>query len=90
MDSIFTTCEHCAERFEAPTRSAGGLTNCPRCGQATEVSGGSDPLWTALVGLALAVTVVAVTIAYQAGGGPAAAMTFGVCALIATIQRLAA
>lgn len=90
MDSIFTTCEHCAERFEAPARSAGGITNCPRCGQATAVSGGSDPLWTALVGLALVVTVVAVTIAYQAGGVPAAALTFGVCAMAATFYRLAA
>lgn len=90
MDTIFTTCEHCAERFEAPARSAGGITNCPRCGQATEVAGGSDPLWNAIVGLAVVVTVVAVTVAYQTSGLGAAAVTFLICGIIGTLQRLSA
>ncbi|MFT5731436.1 MAG: hypothetical protein ACJA2W_000519 [Planctomycetota bacterium] len=90
METVFTSCEHCAERFEAPARSAGGITNCPSCGLATAVPGGSDVLWNATVGLAILGTVVFVALAFLSGGFPMAVLTFSGCAIAAFLFRLSA
>ena len=34
--------------FDADAQLAGGITNCPRCGQATSVPGLKDPFWRVL------------------------------------------
>ena len=88
MDHIFTSCEHCAERFEAPGRSAGGLTNCPSCGKATTVPGGRDDLWTLIVAGGVLATVVLVVCAYLSGGLIVGGLTLSGCAIAAVVFRL--
>ena len=56
---------------------AGGLTNCPRCGKATQVDGLKDPLWRVLQGAAVVGWVVVVTLLY-AQTGPLGAVLGGV------------
>ena len=90
METVFTSCEHCAERFEAPARSAGGVTNCPSCGKATQVPGGTDVLWNATVGLAILGTVVFVALAFLSSGLPMALLTLSGCAIAALVVRLSA
>lgn len=90
MDTVFTSCEHCAERFEAPTRSAGGVTNCTICGLATAVPGGTDVLWNATIAFAVLGTVVLVAFACLAGGPPMGALTFIGCCAAAFVVRISA
>ncbi|MFT7487011.1 MAG: hypothetical protein ACI9F9_002869 [Candidatus Paceibacteria bacterium] len=90
MEAVVTSCAHCAKRFEAPARSAGAITNCPNCGLATAVPGGSDVYWNAIVGLAIFGTIICVAIAYFAGGFALAALIFSACALVALVVRLSA
>ncbi|MFT4648768.1 MAG: hypothetical protein ACI9X4_002000 [Glaciecola sp.] len=90
MKAVITSCAHCAKRFDAPARSAGGITNCPNCGLATVVPGGSDVLWNVTVGLATFGTIICVATAYFAGGIAMAALAFSACALAALVVRLSA
>ncbi len=55
---------------------AGGLTNCPRCGKATQVDGLRDPLWRVLQGAAALGWVVVVVLLY-ANTGPLGALLGG-------------
>lgn len=51
----------CGKMFEATREQAGGVVNCPGCGQAVDVPGLNDPVWRAMQGGAL-VAVFAVTL----------------------------
>ncbi len=53
----------CGHRWQAADDLAGGLTNCPRCGTATQIEGLRDPFWrviqvAAIVGWVLAVAAI--------------------------------
>lgn len=45
---LLVDCEHCRSSFEVDPKLAGGMTNCERCGKATQVAGLRDPLWRLL------------------------------------------
>ena len=69
---VEVTCRHCLLRFKAARSLKGGLTNCPQCGKATEVPGGPEPLfWALLGGGGLVVLAVAYLVAqlYGAAAG---------------------
>ena len=52
---IEVECERCGQFFEAADSLAGGLTNCPACGKATEVPGLRDKFFRVIqVGMAVA------------------------------------
>lgn len=56
----------------------GGRTNCPRCGQATEVPGLHDPFWRAIQVSAVVLWAVAVYLSTSVFGlGLAGAVTVG-------------
>jgi hypothetical protein len=59
----------CGHLFLADAGLSGGITNCPRCGEATEVPGLRDPIWRILV-LAGVVAAGAVAWAVGAAAGP--------------------
>ncbi len=50
----------CGKMFETTRGQAGGVVNCPGCGQAVDVPGLNDPAWRAMQAGAL-VAVFAVT-----------------------------
>ena len=51
----------CGKMFEATRAQAGGIVNCPGCGQAVDVPGINDPVWRAIQCAAL-VAILAVTL----------------------------
>ena len=75
--------------FVAP-ELAGGLTNCPRCGKATQVKGLRDPFWRVLQVVALVVWVLVVALLHTnaglvwalVGGVGLAALYALICALM--------
>ena len=82
MDTV-ADCKHCGNTFEIDGDLAGGITNCPSCGKATEVQGLRDPIWRLAQagGLAVAI-VVGVAVGYAANsydgtGGWAEGITAG-------------
>jgi hypothetical protein len=74
--------------FEADERLAGGITNCPRCGQATSVPGLRDPFWRILQVVA-AFGWVCATLAAFLYFGPlqGVAAGIGLAALIWVVSR---
>ncbi len=72
--SIRVSCK-CGNRFDVADSLAGGITNCPKCEQATQVEGLVDPMWTFLRVLALVLWALATAVAYQLWGFPGAAIT---------------
>ena len=65
---IEVECERCGKFFEAADSLAGGLTNCPACGRATEVPGLRDNFFRAIqVGMAVAWAILT-AIGWTAGG----------------------
>ncbi|MEE2713778.1 MAG: hypothetical protein VX913_13490 [Planctomycetota bacterium] len=50
----------CGKMFETTRAQAGGIVNCPGCGQAVDIPGLTDPAWRAMQFGAL-VAVFAVT-----------------------------
>lgn len=66
-------CDHCGHRFEVADDLAGGITNCPDCGKATEVQGSHDPLWRmAKIGGVLLIGAVAYGVYRHSGAVDAA------------------
>ena len=43
--NIDVRCTSCSNLFVVGSELGGALTNCPKCGRATEVPGLRDPLW---------------------------------------------
>jgi hypothetical protein len=43
--NIDVRCSSCSNFFVVGSGLGGALTNCPKCGRATEVPGLRDPLW---------------------------------------------
>ncbi len=78
----------CGHQFEAASGLAGGLTNCPRCGRATEVPGLRDPLWRLWQALGVVAVVGAAALGLRFFG-PAAAIGCGLAgvALLWLISR---
>ena len=73
---IDVDCAHCGRFFEAADSMAGGLTNCPACGKATEVPGLRDQYFRAMqVGTAV-VWALVTAIAWFAGGWVGALAVF--------------
>lgn len=70
----------CGHLFLADARLAGGITNCPRCGEAAEVPGLRDPIYRVLVLLGVAGSG-AVAWAAGAAAGPAIGLLCGAGAL---------
>jgi hypothetical protein len=61
-------CVHCGSFFEAADSLAGGLTNCPACGRATDVPGLRDRFFRAIqIGMAAAWALLT-AIGWSAGG----------------------
>lgn len=72
----------CGRQFEADRKLAGGFTNCPGCGRATEVPGLRDPLWRlAQVGAVVVITGAGAG-AFAAGGIVPAAVAVAVGAAL--------
>jgi len=83
---IEVECERCGGFFEAADSLAGGLTNCPACGKATEVPGLRDKFFRVIqVGMAV-VWALLTAIGWSAGGWAGAlGVGFGVALLIGLI-----
>ena len=65
---IEVECERCGKFFEAADSLAGGLTNCPACGKATEVPGLRDKFFRVIqVGTAI-VWALLTAVGWSAGG----------------------
>ena len=79
---IRVDCESCGEPFEAGDTLAGGLTNCPGCGQATRVPGLRDPFFR-LVQIGMAIGWVVLTaVGWSVAGWPGALVLGGGAALV--------
>ncbi len=79
----------CGERFSVPASLKGGLANCPRCGKATAVRGGPEPLFWLLFSIGVAVVLGASGAIWAFGGPAAGGIAFGVGAAVLTIVVLA-
>ena len=68
--STVAECEHCKHMFEVANALMGGITNCPECGKATEITGLNDPMWrlAQIGGLALAIAI-GIACEYSIGHG---------------------
>ncbi|MHC4956410.1 MAG: hypothetical protein ACYTGZ_21420 [Planctomycetota bacterium] len=75
-------CDECGNPFDVDDKLAGGITNCPRCGNATTVPGLRDA-WFRVVQIVLAVLWALLTaVAYAAGGPTVAFLVGGACVLL--------
>lgn len=79
----------CGERFSVPVSLKGGLANCPRCGKATAVRGGPEPLFWVLLSAGIGLVLAASGIAWAAGGAAAGGIALGAGAALITIVVLA-
>ncbi len=57
-----------SHRWQVAEELVGGLTNCPRCGKATQIEGLRDPFWRVIQVGAVVVWVLAVAAIYAQGG----------------------
>jgi len=79
---IRVDCELCGEFFEVADTLAGGLANCPACGQAVQVPGLRDPMYRlVLIGMAIG-WVVLTAIGWAVGGLQGAVIAGGGCAVV--------
>ena len=60
-------CGRCGATFTVDERIAGGVTNCPRCGKATNVPGLRDPLWRLVQFGIVSLAVVALVVGWSQG-----------------------
>ena len=76
--SAVVHCEHCGQMFEVAATLVGGITNCPECGKATQVTGLRDPLWRILQIGGVALVIAIACVLYVTSGLPAAITSVGV------------
>ena len=73
-----------------PPAMKGGIANCPDCGRAVEVSGRSEGMYWALLGLAAAGVLAAAAAGFAAGGPAAGGIVLGLGVLaVITVALLA-
>lgn len=58
----------CGHRWQVGEDLAGGLSNCPRCGKATQIEGLHDPFWRLIQGAAVVVWVLVVALLHTNAG----------------------
>jgi len=84
-DGIEVYCD-CGHLFHAKKSLGGGLTNCPRCHKAVEVSGGPEPLfWILLGGGELVVLTIAALVFLVTKSAPGALIVLIIGAAITGI-----
>ena len=81
MSEIPVTCA-CGNRFQVSESFRNGMVNCPRCGKATAVGGGPEPVFWVLLGIGAAIVLAVSGALWALAGAAAGGIAFGVGAAI--------